>query len=185
MSVNFKVKLLRHCFNKKNNQGVTLPEVLILLVVLGGLLMLFLPCSFSQPNRIGSSEAKNNIGAMNRVQQAYFLETNGKFARTIKEMNIGIKEQTTNYNYYTQITQNTAFNYAIARHSYINRGWFEKRPINSYVGAVFVVTAANKSELNTIAIVCQNNNPGTNLPSEPTYKNGILKCGAGTKEISR
>jgi type II secretory pathway pseudopilin PulG len=185
MNINLKIKLLQHCLNKKQNQGFTLTEAVIILLIFGALLILAIPVLLHQEHRIGASEAKSYIGSMNRAQQAYFLESKGKFAKTIKEMYIGIKEETENYKYYTKVKENAAFNYAIARRPYIKINWFNRKTINSYVGAIFPIPTGNKSEFNTIAIICENNQPGSTNPAEPTYKNGVIQCPAGTKQVSR
>lgn len=43
-------------------------------------------------------EARNNLGALNRAQQAFFLE-NGKFASSIRELGVGIREETDYHSY--------------------------------------------------------------------------------------
>ena len=43
-------------------------------------------------------EARHNLGAINRTQQAFYLENN-RFADSLKEIGLGIKTETTNYRY--------------------------------------------------------------------------------------
>ncbi|HLP91472.1 MAG TPA: type IV pilin-like G/H family protein [Nostocaceae cyanobacterium] len=180
------LKLLQYHLQKNNHQGVTTAEALILFLILailfGGFLMFGTLPFLSTTNRIKGSEAKSNIGAMNRAQQAYFLEKS-KFAQSIKEMDIGIKEQTQNYAYYTKVRGNAAFNYAVARRSHINQNFFDRKPIKSMIGAVFTNPSVKKDELNTVAILCENNQPGKITPKEPIYKDGFISCAEGTIKI--
>jgi type IV pilus assembly protein PilA len=57
-----------------------------------------LPSLLGQVNKAKQAEAKNNIGAVNRAQQAYFLE-NQQFAPTLSDLQAGIKSQTDNFAY--------------------------------------------------------------------------------------
>lgn len=77
-------------------------------------------------NKAKQSEGKLYVLAINRGQQAYFAET-GAFYNSVNGLGIGIKTQTTNYNYSTISTKNAAFSYGVAR----------SNNLRSYVGAVF------------------------------------------------
>jgi type IV pilus assembly protein PilA len=58
-----------------------------------------LPSLLSQVSKARQSEAKQNVGSLNRAQQAYYLENANKFAKSLSELAIGIKEKTDNYEY--------------------------------------------------------------------------------------
>ena len=143
----------------------------------GGLI--FLTSSVSCGNKGKQAEAKQNIGAMNRAQQAYFLDNN-TFAKSVVDAGIGIKTQTVNYNYSVRATKTAAFQYGIARH----------KTQKSYVGGVFAVPAinvdptANKTETTTVGIVCEAINPGSTTPTTPTLVKGVPTCGANTKDLT-
>jgi type II secretory pathway pseudopilin PulG len=143
----------------------------------GGLI--FLPSLLSCGNKGKQAEAKQNIGAMNRAQQAYFLDNN-TFAKSVVDAGIGIKTQTVNYNYSVRATKTAAFQYGIARH----------KTQKSYVGGVFAVPAinvdptANKTETTTVGIVCEAINPGSTTPTTPTLVKGVPTCGANTKDLT-
>ncbi|MEH1943181.1 MAG: type IV pilin-like G/H family protein [Nostoc sp.] len=119
---------------------------------------------------------------MTRGQQAYFLEHEGVFAKSINEIDIDIKEETSNYNYSIKVTPISAFNYANARREYVRKGWFHKIPVIGYVSAIFIVPST-KNELTTLVIICQNRLPGTIHLSDPIYQNGVLTCGPGTIKL--
>ncbi|MEG4404639.1 type IV pilin-like G/H family protein [Microcoleus sp. MON2_D5] len=120
------------------------------------------------------SEGKQYVSAMNKGQQAIYAE-DGAFSNSVNALGLGIKTQTTNYNYSTISTKNSAFSYAVAR----------SNNLTSYVGAVFLVPvsqAANK-ELTTVSILCAANSPGNTQPSAPILQNGNPVCAAGSSDV--
>lgn len=119
-------------------------------------------------------EAKQYVSSMNKGQEAKYAEE-GAFSNSINGLGIGIKTQTTNYNYSIIATKNAAFNYGVAR----------SNNLTSYVGAVFLVPvskAANK-EKTTVSILCEANSPGNTQPSAPILKNGNPVCAAGSSLV--
>jgi type IV pilus assembly protein PilA len=142
---------------------------------------------FSNKNWAISAEARASVGTMNRGQQSYLLVNKGIFAKSLNELDVNIKEQTSNYKYSIKVTKISAFNYADARLEYVRKGWFKKIPVIGYVGAIFIVptTKNSKNELTTLVIICQNKLPGTTHSSDPIYQNGILRCGVGTIKLQR
>lgn len=61
--------------NQGKNQGFTLFELLVVLLIIGIMAAIALPSLLSQSNKAKQVEGRNNIGAMNRAQQAYSLES--------------------------------------------------------------------------------------------------------------
>ncbi|NJK74383.1 MAG: hypothetical protein HC942_10225 [Microcoleus sp. SU_5_6] len=114
---------------------------------------------------------------MNRAQQAYFAEKSA-FSNSIDALGIGIKTQTTNYNYSTIATKNAAFSYAVSRS--------ETKNLPSYVGAVFLfVSPAANNEKTTLAILCEAKSFGNTQPPNPILQNDIPVCAAGSSEVVR
>ena len=70
----FTAKLLQNLRNKKGNKGFTLIELLVVVIIIGVLAAVALPNLLGQVAKGRQAEAKNNLGAINRTQQAYRLE---------------------------------------------------------------------------------------------------------------
>jgi type II secretory pathway pseudopilin PulG len=139
-----------------------------------------LPSFFAMRAKNENSVAKQSVGAMNRGQQAYFIENND-FSNSIEKLGVGIKTQKGNYEYATRVlASKAAFNYAIPRN----------RNNKSYVGGVFIVPAKSYSDATineriAIGILCESNDVGVTKLAEPMYNNGKPACPAGTIEIPK
>lgn len=131
-----------------------------------------------EPERQASSqpavEGKQILSAMNRVQQAYYLENN-KFATTIEQLAIDIKPKTENYQY--RILPQGKLTSSVMMTA-IPKSLESK----SYTSAVFV-TKVNKETL-TIAGICETNNPSKIPPVMvkfiPSKEGGQIECPAGS-----
>jgi type II secretory pathway pseudopilin PulG len=129
-------------------------------------------------NKGKQAESKQNVGAMNRAQQAYYLE-NKAFSNSLESLGLGIRTQTINYEYSIRATKTAAFNYGIARKGTKN--------IKSYVGGVFVVPATNvdpkadKKEMTTVGILCEATSPDRTRLADPILQNNVPTCGSDTK----
>jgi len=152
---------------------------LIAIVSIGGVgLAIVLPSFLNTPNGCNLNEVKEYVGAMNRSQQAYFLEKH-TFAKNWGQLGVGIKSKTENYQYLIETTPQAAFSYGVS----LQTG------IKSYVGAAMVIPAAKngsksaENEGETIAIICEANAAGQTKPAAPVYQNGNLECGIGTRSI--
>lgn len=71
----FTTKLLQNLNNKKGNKGFTLIELLVVVIIIGVLAAIALPNLLGQVGKARESEAKTALGAVNRSQQAYHLES--------------------------------------------------------------------------------------------------------------
>lgn len=128
------------------------------------------------------AEARNNLSAINRSQQSYYSEFK-TFTNSLTDLGVGIKPESTHYNYSIRTTKTAAFHYAIAQPGQ------SERPLKSFVGGVFWVPATNlnpkaeKDELLTIAIACETMHPDNTTPNAPILVNGIPTCSSGTQNL--
>jgi type IV pilus assembly protein PilA len=77
--------------------GFTIVELLVVIIIVGLLSALALPSYLSQAAKARGSEAKSNLGALNRSQQSYRWETN-KFASSILLLDVKLSGKFYNYN---------------------------------------------------------------------------------------
>jgi type IV pilus assembly protein PilA len=75
MKSQFKAKFLQNLVSKKKgNEGFTLIELLVVIIIVGVLAAIALPSFLNQIGKARGSEAKSNLGTINRAQQSYRLE---------------------------------------------------------------------------------------------------------------
>ncbi|MEG4938860.1 type IV pilin-like G/H family protein [Microcoleus sp. F4-D5] len=122
------------------------------------------------------SEGKQYVSSINKGQQAIYVE-DGAFSNSVNALGLGIKTQTTNYNYSTISTKNAAFSYGVAR----------SNNLTSYVGAVFLVPVSQGThkEKTTVSILCAANSPGNTQPPAPILYKGNPVCAAGTESLTK
>src|SRR4028119_1622553 len=98
MKTEFKAKFLQHINKKRQDQGFTLIELLVVIIIIGILSAIALPAFLNQANKAKQSEAKQYVASINKGQQAYFAE-NTIFGTQVDYLGLGLKTQTTNYQY--------------------------------------------------------------------------------------
>ena len=72
--------------------------------MIGILSAIALPTLLSRANKAKQVESKLYVGAMNRGQQAYYLE-NTVFTESVDELGVGIRQQTENYLFDTPLAK--------------------------------------------------------------------------------
>lgn len=180
MNMKIRVQLLKILLNKNQHRGFTLIHLLVIMLVMGILAALALPNFLGCGNKAKQSESKTYVGALNRGQQAYYIEK-GKFSNSIPALGVGIQTSTVNYQYSTKTTTRAAFNYGIPKNNVLK--------IN--VGGVFAIpdkkvgSKTGKDNITTQAILCEAKSAGIPKPADPTYQNGVMGCGAETKEVGK
>lgn len=98
MKTDLKAKFLQHLVRKNSDKGFTLIELLVVIIIIGILSAIALPSFLNQTSKARASEAKNQIGAINRGEQAYYME-NGEFTDDIDALGLGLKTNGKNYAY--------------------------------------------------------------------------------------
>jgi len=166
MKTEFKAKFLQHINKRRQEQGFTLIELLVVIIIIGILSAIALPAFLNQANKAKQSEAKQYVASMNKGQQAYYAE-NSKFSvdPTGTELGLGIKTQTSNYQY------------VLANGATDTGGLVNATPLTTslkgYGGSVALVTAGEAKT--TTSIICQE--AGTNTGNAGTLAAGATDCG--------
>lgn len=140
MKAELKAKFLQHLNQKKQDEGFTLIELVMVMILIGILSALALPSILSRAAKAKQSEAKTFVGAINRAQQAYRME-NKSFATNTTTLKIGLPTETVNYAYIITTDTTTAL---------VNANSKDAAALKSYAGGVVVITSGV-----TLAAACQ------------------------------
>jgi len=98
MAANLKVKLLQHLAKKNANEGFTLVELLVVVVIIGILAAIALPSFLAQTAKAKQSEARTYLGSWAKAQKAFRTE-NAQFAADWTTLSLGLGTDTRNYTY--------------------------------------------------------------------------------------
>ncbi|AKG23360.1 type IV pilin-like G/H family protein [Calothrix sp. 336/3] len=149
-----QAKFLQHLNGKKKGEeGFTLIELLVVVIIIGVLAAIALPSLLSQISKARQSEAKQNVGAINRAQQAYYLENSNQFTTRLAELGIGVKTASDNYIYDASTTD--------ANNVVTHKARTKVAKLKSYAGVVYTSSQAvnNINESITLVTLCEANDP--------------------------
>ena len=181
MKSDLKVKYLQYLNKKKANAGFTLIELLVVIIIIGILSAIALPAFLNQANKAKQSEAKTNVGSMNRAQQAYLAENNDFVTDNtdFAKLGLGIATQTPNYKYIIE---------EVVDLQVVNRGepvQGATAVVKAYAGGVEVDAIQGTGEATTVTILCEANqapkvkgDPGTSKTAAIDFKgaNAAPEC---------
>lgn len=205
MQVKIKDKLRQYFLNKNHNPGFTGTGLLVRIFLYGSVATtLVLPyytrecrdCHilFSGVNNFRQSKAKQIMGAINRGEEAYYLEK-GTFAdfKSFKEVGLG-KPDWPYYRYRIlapmmpvdkldeSVNQAPSFQTSVTA---IGQGRkpYIKNSVKNYIGAVFVTK--DNTESGSIAALCEMNQENSLPTTMPKLVNGKIKCPEGSQILAR
>jgi serine/threonine protein kinase len=119
-----------------------------------------LPSFFNQANKAKQSEAKQYVASMNLAQQASFAEKTS-FGSKISDLQIGIKEETDNYEYKISKLLNNSVVVAVAQP--------KQSSLKGYVGIVLASEPDMKLPgVTTSILFCEQSQPSTSAPDMST-----------------
>lgn len=169
-------KFLQYLHSKKNEQGFTLVELLVVIVIIGILTAVALPNFMNQAAKAKQSEAKQYISAINRAQ-IYRRSYSSTFASNFEELAIGTMAGTGSSN-------TNSFTYSMSGDAESGTAYATSRDsaLKSYSAAILHYN--NTENLPTIASgLCENSTPGSSAAAALTFATGVnaqVSCSTGT-----
>jgi type IV pilus assembly protein PilA len=88
MRAELQAKFIQHLNRKQSEKGFTLVELLVVIIIIGILTAIAIPNFLNQTAKAKQTEAKQNIGMINRVQSIHRAQ-NDQFANSFDLLAIG------------------------------------------------------------------------------------------------
>ncbi|MBP0020946.1 MAG: type IV pilin-like G/H family protein [Cyanobacteria bacterium SBLK] len=167
MKPELQIKFLHYLNQRKQEEeGFTLIELLVVIIIIGILAAIALPSLLGQANKAKQSEARNNVGAISRAQQAYSLEAS-VFSTSMIDLGIGIQTQSVNYRY--PITGSTGLDIVF------NWGAPIKQSLKAYVSitATGFADPNDPREVTTVSATCESLSPSVDATTAVTDSTGM------------
>jgi type IV pilus assembly protein PilA len=177
MSTNIQSKFIQHFNKKEREKGFTLVELLVVIIIIGILAAIALPNFLSQGAKAKQTDAKQNVGLVNRAQAAYRVEQD-TFATTFDILATGVLSGNTNAttNSYTYNLVGTQESTTITATSTSDTA------LKSYSGGTFRFTNTQNQSIFS-SIICEAINPGISNALVPKLVGTTISCDVGYKSL--
>lgn len=165
---------LLHVTKRQQNEGFTLLEITIVVVIVGILTAIALPSFLNQTSKAKQVEAKMYLGTLNRAQQGYILE-HAQFATTVNQLGIAL-HNSPNYSY--SIQRDAAGQYAV--HD-------AKALVNSlrpYVGMA-AVAQIGTGDARVATVLCESKTPQQGGAAQPVINATSVDCAPTTEPVGQ
>jgi type II secretory pathway pseudopilin PulG len=171
---------LQSCLKLPQTQGFNVGSIFFLFA-----LLIINPLSANADQstiQARQAEARARVSAMNSAQQAYYLQ-NQAFTNSLQKLGVSQISPSDSYKYGVSSDAKDISDWSSAKAVY-HFGVAMKPGFKNYVGGVFLVpkTWQGQTKIATGSILCEASKPDV-MPEMPTYRNGAVRCGAGTTEV--
>jgi type IV pilus assembly protein PilA len=182
MRTELKAKFIQHLNRKQSEKGFTLVELLVVIIIIGILAAIALPNFLSQGAKAKQTEAKQNIGLVNRIQTAYRSE-NSSFATTFDTLATGTLSGSTTY-------QSKSYTYTLSAGqdtSQVTVGTQDSALKRYHGGTVRFVNDQSQSVIT--GLICEADKPGVgtgdnlSLSTTATTAPNAIACATSYKSL--
>ncbi len=143
------------------------------IMVVGILAAISLPSFLNQVGKARGSEAKSNLGIVNRAQQAFQLENNS-FAKALKDLDAKVSPKYFSYEVVPSNSKSEAFTTATP----VSPGG----DLKSYTGFIFLL---NPSTSEVVTGICETDEPSSTPPEIPLPPTSgkMVECAPGSSLV--